>query len=563
MTNNKMYTVWFSEPTNEYFINTENVPTDLRQVMYPLKPFHTLEEAEEFIAYPMNLENKQRLEESVAAARNNMKNYIFETYIKDTPGYKERLSKDVATLMSMAIGADAYKFDVEYQEMLDKYVKIKLGGKINKNYMIVRRELDHMFDMIEKARFSESIDQNGSYVFYFGLFLLNCYYAGAVEEAHILGDGLLHDTDFTMYYAIDVSKKSKCPFTNYGAYKRMDSIDNEEQPESIEEQPKPSIADAVDVIHEAFSNADNAETACEILEKTLGAVAEKAELLTEEDEKIAETISNLTKVDKDEVKEFLISDQEEELDRLTSFILEEEEPIMAINRSGIPEIELNIMDNPVEELSAKEMRLVVSKFKSAKDLEKISIIYRIPIEKVEAIIARWNSKFSSEEERNNRLIALWNEGASNAEIKDECHLITDVELNKIVKELGLGRKPTKPITVTPIYIDKNPQYQMVVDLFKENATFPEIRKKTGLSQHYINKVLDEAVRQGLIENRAKPKKERDVKTHTLTEISKVVKRPANEVKMYCEYHNINMMKQGRGYCVSDADLTRIVSGMTI
>lgn len=536
--NEKLYVVHWSEATNDFFIipNTEQVPNELRHIIYPVKTFNTLEEAETFIAYPMNPDNKRMLLERVDACRNNEKNYVFSNYITNTTGYKERLTNSLAEIFGKSITSPhAY----EYRDMIEKYVKMKFDGSgfIITDYMAVSRELDHMFYMIDRASLVDGMNDT-QFAYYYSILLLNCYACGMEDKAKLLAEDFIWGKGMDVFFRLNLSDEEE---------EEEDKFFDVDEP--FAEERKPSIADAVDVIHEAFNGENTTpEDAYDTLSEALG---------TEAADKLMEIIGE----DSVESNDAVIEEDPEPSDEVVEEESDKKEEYAYMER--LPEIEKNIILKPVEDLDPREMRVVVAKFKtSKKDVEKVATIFRISPEKVKAIVDHWNTKYSIEE-RNAKLIELWNSGASNSEIKDECNIINDAELKKICKELGLERKPTRPITVIPIDLTK-PEYQKAIELYKTGMTYPEIRKETGLTQHYLNKVFDEAIKQGLIEKRIKEKKVRDFgKTHTLTEIARITNQSIEAVKMYCSSRNIKMTAQGRGFVISDDDFTAVVSGICV
>lgn len=530
MTNEKKYVTHYCELTGETIILNDTVPVELRPVLHPLRTYVDLEEAEFDIANP----DPELLAEELQIERDRALKYVFNNYIKDSIGYEERIQNKVKSLMDKPIKDNDF-FSKEYQEILRTFVTLRIGDWPTKNNLLVRRELEDVFSLITLS-LSNKENLDLEFRSYFGLLLLNCRAGGAIKEADELSRGVIVTS---LYYVVESMN------ANYVA--------NIEDSETIPrpEEEKPSIVDAVETIHSVFEENPSSEKAYDIIKEGLGEEAANA---------LMEMVSDSPAEEIEEIVEEIVEvyDEDEEIDEPKEELTESEklEEVLGV---VIPELEKNLMDKPVEELGPKEMRLVMNKMRRSNFIT-VGAIFRISKEKVKAIYLKWNSKFSSDEERDARLIELWNEGVPNADIKDECHIVNDAELKSIAKRLGLGRKLNKPITVQEIDLNK-PEYQQAIELYKENRTYADIRLKTGLSQHYLNKVFEEAIKQGLIEPREKDSKQLG-KTHTLTEIAKMTNRPIDDVKMYCLAHNIKMAKHGRGFVISDEDFATVVSGMS-
>ena len=197
----------------------------------------------------------------------------------------------------------------------------------------------------------------------------------------------------------------------------------------------------------------------------------------------------------DEVKELK---QELAENMSTSEYEEKKEEIEAMNTFGLSEQELIIHNTPVEELTSADVRRVALAHARNKVLFKTAQMFAISEEKCQAILDRFFKKFESEDERDKKVLEMREAGASNAQIKEECCIISDPALYAIYTKYGVPKKPRskKEVDLT------DPTSELVIDTYNSGKTVVyQIKKVTGVSDYIIKKILAAAEDAGLLNNK--------------------------------------------------------------
>lgn len=247
----------------------------------------------------------------------------------------------------------------------------------------------------------------------------------------------------------------------------VEVILDEEVPD--EELPKQDATENIEALAEDVKEASEEE------------LAEKYDLTHEEAKELKRELA--------EIKEEVSEVEEEESN------VEEAAEDKEMSTVGLSEQELIIHNTPVEELTSADVRRVALAHARNKTLFKTAAMFAISEEKCQAILDRFYKKFASEEERDQKVLEMREAGASNAQIKEECCIISDPVLYSIYKKYGVPKKPRsrKEVDLT------DPTSELVIDTYNSGITIVyQIRKTTGVSEYLIKKILSAANDAGLI-----------------------------------------------------------------
>ena len=411
----------------------------------------------------------------------------YENYVAHSASYIEQLDERVSKLFREPV-IDLLSKDSmeEIESLITRWVKVHLHDHPEKPDAV--SYLKYAFKVLRDAMEKPEVSPYVYLSDYIWLWMANLSMSGFYVNESL--DSLIvqlpyvnEDINALEHVVINISEET--------GRIRPAGVANLEKKESIAEAVE-RLTDGVEVIldeetpDEELPKQDATENIEELAEDVKEAseeeLVEKYDLMPEEVKDLKQELA--------EIKEE-ISETKEEESEAEEETMEDEE----MSTAGLSEQELIIHNTPVEELTSADVRRVALAHARNKTLFKTAAMFAISEEKCQAILDRFFKKFASEEERDQKALEMRKAGASNAQIKEECCIISDPVLYSIYKKYGVPKKPRsrKEVDLT------DPTSELVIDAYNSGVTVVyQIRKTTGVSEYLIKKILSAANDAGVI-----------------------------------------------------------------